>query len=313
MLRLEAPNELSSVVALLPAAASELRQVAGPGRPWFVRYGSREAILRRNDPTRFRAFQFPPERALASIGWLHEFLRDLATSGFIAPEPIGDLGGKSIAMVDGAIWELLSYVPGRPMDWSDVEMYEAGRLLARFHESSIAVPSRSQRPGSLPVETCRPTHSEARKLTAQLENELADIGHQSAARAVVHGDATQSNVVVSDARTFHLIDFALAYQEALLFDLGSALWRNGRSGPDTVTYEPTRIGTFVRGYDAVRRLAPAESRAVVVYMKGRGIQLQHRLELRQGSDETVMQRLLSIHAQQQEIEEAINQVLGDRP
>ena len=61
---------------------------------------------------------------------------------------------------------------------------------------------------------------------------------------------------------------------------------------------------FVRGYAAIRPLPTVSGRAIVAYMQGRGLQLQHRLELRRGSDPTVMQRLLSIHAQQNELREA---------
>ncbi|HEV8655274.1 MAG TPA: phosphotransferase [Candidatus Limnocylindria bacterium] len=305
---MDGPDELAPVLALLPETARELRQLAGPRRPWFVRYGSREAVLRPNDPARFRGLHFKTELALTSIGWLHRFLRDLASGGFTAPAPIEDLNGQSIAVVDGTIWELLSFVPGQPMGWTDIEIHEAGGLLARFHEASRATPRRAQRPGSTPVEDCRPEHTDARRLRSRFEDELANIDHHSARRAVVHGDATQSNVV-AEGQTFHLVDFALAYDEAVLFDLGSALWRNGRSSPDAITYDPRRAATFVRGYAAVRPLSLADGHAIVVYMKGRGLQLQHRLELREGRDDTVMQRLLSIDAQQSELEHAIAEAL----
>src|SRR5688500_7273366 len=98
MTLLDIPNELTAVVALLPRTPGELRQLAGPGRPWFVRYGSSQAVLRCNEPTRFRAFHFSPEVAMASIRWLHEFLGDLAIAGFTAPAPVSDLGGESIAV-----------------------------------------------------------------------------------------------------------------------------------------------------------------------------------------------------------------------
>jgi len=312
MAMLSGPDALTSVIGLLPEAVREVHRLGGPGRPWFVRYGSREGVLRCSDPSRFRALQFTPELALASIRWLHGFLRDLAIGGFSAPEPIADLHGQSIATVDGSIWELVSFLPGLPMHWSEDEIEQAGRLLARFHESSLAAPARAQRPGSLPVELCRPVQQEARQLRSRLENELADIEHESATRGVVHGDATQSNVVIAADRTYRLVDYALAYHEVLLFDVGSALWRNGRSSPDAVTYDPRRVAIFVRGYAAVRSLAPIDARAIVVYMKCRGLQLQHRLELRQGRDSTIIQRLLSIDAQQSELERAIAEDLFGR-
>jgi Ser/Thr protein kinase RdoA (MazF antagonist) len=249
-----------------------------------------------------------PELARDSIDWLHEFLRDLAAAGFVAPAPVAELRGESVVVVDGVVWELLSFVPGEPMGWSDAEIYEAGRTLARFHECSAAVPRRPQRPGSLRLDESRPTHPDAQQIRAHVLRELLEIDAESAPRGVIHGDATQSNVVIEKRGPFHLVDFALAYEDALLADVGSALWRNGRTDPDAVRYEPARVTRFVRGYAAIRPLPTVSARAIVAYMQGRGLQLQHRLELRRGSDPTVMQRLLSIHAQQNELREAASAV-----
>jgi Ser/Thr protein kinase RdoA (MazF antagonist) len=202
------------------------------------------------------------------------------------------------------ISELLSFVPGEPMGWTNGEIYEAGRTLARFHERSTAAPRRPQRPGSLRLDESRPTHPDAQQIRAHFLRELLEIDAESAPRGVIHGDATQSNVVIDKKGVFHLVDFALAYEDALLADVGSALWRTGRTSPDAVRYAPARVTRFVRGYADIRPLPTVSGRAIVAYMQGRGLQLQHRLELRHGSDPTVMQRLLSIHAQRDELREA---------
>jgi len=157
------------------------------------------------------------------------------------------------------------------------------------------LPPGPQRQGPHPLAECRPSHPAARPVQIAFERELEDNGHHLAPRAVIHGDATQSNVVIDDRGTFRLVNFALAYDEALLADVGSALWRNARSSPDALTYDPARAARFV-GYAWVRPIAPVAGRAIVVYMKGRGLQLQRRLELRQGTDETVIQRLLATQA-----------------
>jgi Ser/Thr protein kinase RdoA (MazF antagonist) len=261
-------------------------------------------VLRSSDPARLRAFGFSPDLARASIDWLHAFLRDLSIGGFVAPTPVPDLRGASVAVVGDVIWELLSFVPGRPMGWSLAEMRQAGRTLAQFHQSSLATPPRPQRPGSLPFAECRPSHPEARRVTAHFERWRAHSRAQSGPSGVIHGDATQANVVVEDGVAFHFVDFALAYQESLLADVGSALWRNGRASPDALTYDPSRVAEFARGYADVRP-QPAESgRAIVAYMLGRGLQLQHRLELRKGADPTVIRRLMSILAQEDVLSDA---------
>jgi Ser/Thr protein kinase RdoA (MazF antagonist) len=293
------PPELDAVLRLLPAPASEVRQLGGPGRPWSVRYGSNRAVLRWNDPERYRRFGYSTELALASIDWLHTFLGDLAAGGYLAPRPVADFDGQSRTIVGGAIWELLSHVPGGPMGWTDDEMREAGAQLARFHDASLGVAARSQRPGSMPLAECRPSDPQAGAVREEFERGLLEFG--SMPRGVIHGDATQANVVIGDDGAFHLVDFALAYQEVLYADIGSALWRNGRSSPEALTYDAGRVTRFVRGYHAVRPLDPATARGIVSCMIGRGLQLQQRLELRGGTDDTVMERLLAIHGARAEL------------
>jgi hypothetical protein len=109
------PVELRSIVDLLPAPVIEVRLMARVGQPWFVRYGSERTVLRWNDPKRFPH----SDLAMESIAWLHTFLRDLARSGFRAPAPVPHLRGESVAIIDGAIWELLTFVPGRSIGWAD--------------------------------------------------------------------------------------------------------------------------------------------------------------------------------------------------
>ena len=304
------PPELATVLRLLPAPVIETTQFGGGGRPRGIRYGATEAVLRWNDFSRSRAFGFSDDEAIASIHWLHTLLEDIATTGFVAPRPVHDLDGRSVAIVDRGIWELLSRVPGRPMSWSDDDMLAAGSLLARFHEVSVRLPARPQRPGAQPFVVCEPAHPKAQAVRVAFEREMTALAPAHGVPGVIHGDATQSNVIVGRDGCFYLVDFALAYEEHLYADIGSALWRNGRSSADAVTYDPKRAARFVRGYHLVRSLAPEAASAIVTFMKGRGLQLQHRLELRTGRDDTVIQRLMAIDAEGARITDAIEAALS---
>jgi Ser/Thr protein kinase RdoA (MazF antagonist) len=304
------PPALADVVRLLPVPASDVRQLGRPGRPWSIRYGSRQAVLRWNDASRWRSFGFSETEGMASIEWAHRVLGDLASTGFVAPGPIADLDGRSFAVTVGGVWELLSHVPGRPMGWTDAEFRAAGALLAQFHIASQKLPKRSQRPGAQPFADCVPSHADARVIRASFEREWGALDPADAVPTVIHGDATQSNVVIADNGTFHLVDFALMYEECLYGDIGAALWRNGRSSADAITYDTARVARFVSGYHAERPLSQGAARAIVTSMKGRGLQLQHRLELRRGRDESVMQRLLAVQESQTQLVTAIEAVLG---
>ena len=115
---------------------------------------------------------------------------------------------------------------------------------------------------------------------------------------MVHGDATQANVVIERGK-YALVDYTIAYKEPPLFDIASALWRNGRVDANAVCYDGRRVALFVREYHDIRPLQAGDVRAILVYMKGRGLQLQQRLELRRGADETVLQRLLAVCDQEE--------------
>jgi Ser/Thr protein kinase RdoA (MazF antagonist) len=290
------------VLDLLPEPVDDVGQLGGPHRPWLVRYGGRAAVVRANDLEHLARLGFSADLAMSSIEWLHNFLRDLAGTGFTAPAPIAQLGGKSIALADGVIWELLTFVPGRPMGWRDDEIRRAGQLLARFHDASLRTRPRPQRPGALAIEECRPVDPRAASARRHVEVELAEI--RGSAHGVVHGDATQANVVIDDD-DYRLVDFALGFRDALVFDIASALWRNGRVDASAVVYDPHRVETFVRGYHETRGLRANDDRRIVAGMMARGLQLQHRLERRSGVDDTVMLRLLAIERQQSDLRAAI--------
>ncbi len=300
--------QIAGVAGLLPTAPHDATQLGGPSRPWLVRYGERTAVLRFSDPERLRRLRLTPDVAHASIVWMHDFLADLARVGFVAPEPIRELDGDSIAVVDGVIWELLAFVPGTPMEWSG-PMRDAGGLLARFHDASLRTAARQQRPGALPIGECRPSNPNARRMRAHLDRELAEVGYEGAERGVVHGDATQANVVI-DGDAYHLVDYALVAVEPLLFDIASALWRNGRTAEGSLDYDAGRAAEFVHGYHAVRPLVPGDARAIVAYMLGRGLQIERRHELRQGHDATIMERLLSVERQADELRDALARAVG---
>jgi hypothetical protein len=308
--------ELRKVVSLLPSAA-RLEQLSGPSgvprpavfgtenkwRPWKVEYSGRTAVLRRTDPVRFRMSGLDAEGALANVMWLHGVLRDLAASGFRAPAPIADLEGRSVAFLDGAAWELFTFVPGEPIGRSNAEIEASGALLARFHEAASRLPTREQRPGAMPVTECEPAHPRAREIRRQLLRELGEIGADSAQSIVIHGDATEANVIRDDGH-YHLIDYAIAQIDCILADLGSALWRIGRDPLEGNAYEPSRVARFLKGYASVHPLTPNRARAAVLHMKGRGLQLQRRLELRGGRDDSIIERLRGVANRQVELIEA---------
>jgi Ser/Thr protein kinase RdoA (MazF antagonist) len=268
-----------AVLELLGWPRVRLEPLDPRGQPWLLLTDDGRAVLRRSTAT------------LDHVAWLHRFLARLAPSGFPAPGPLPLLDGASLAVVAGATWEALSFLPGRALGWDPtVPVASAGALLARFHQLALALSPADQRPQALPLERCRPACEEP--FADRFQQELAAIGHATATRCVVHGDATAANMLVDEhaPAVSALIDFALAHLGTPESDISFALWVTGRPERSAVSLDADRVRAFVAGYHRVRPLTDWAVQAIPLYLVGRGLQLLVRLE-RAGMRDDELQQL----------------------
>jgi Ser/Thr protein kinase RdoA (MazF antagonist) len=271
------------------------------GQPWLVQSDDWIGVLR----------EVSSASSVEHVAWLHQFLARLAETGFPAPRPLAVLGGASMVVVDDAIWEMVSFVPGRRLDWDrSVPLESAGALLARFHQASLTISPTEQRPGALPMELCSPAAEAA--LAERFQRDLVDIGHLSAIRCVVHGDATQANMLVADqaGAVTGLVDFTLAHLGPPESDISFALWVAGRTEQPAISLESSRVRDFVAGYHRVRPLGAWAVRAIPLYLVGRGLQMHVRLERAGRRDETQARRLHWLDENRPVLEEAVASALA---
>jgi Ser/Thr protein kinase RdoA (MazF antagonist) len=295
-----------AVLELLGQKQFHVEPLDSRGEPWLVETEGWRAVLRRFPPRRY-----PPEANFAHVAWLHRFLDRLATTGFPAPRPLRVLNDDSMAIVDGAIWEVLSYVPGRALMWDPaVPVESAGSLLARFHRASLAISPADQRPGALPLDECHPLS--AKSIADGFHRDLPDAGHFSAIRCVLHADCTGANMLVDgDPPTVvAMIDFTLALLGPPETDISFALWVTGRSEQTAVTLDYARLRAFVAGYHAVRPLPARAIKAIPLYLVGRGLQMLVRGERLGGPDQKVLDRVLWLHEHRNQLEEVVASVVG---
>jgi Ser/Thr protein kinase RdoA (MazF antagonist) len=76
---------------------------------------------------------------VADIAWEHVFLTRLAGTGFPAPRPIAAFEGRSWTIVNGGLWPLASFQPGRTLARADQPD------LAAVGRSSLAITTQSSR------------------------------------------------------------------------------------------------------------------------------------------------------------------------
>jgi Ser/Thr protein kinase RdoA (MazF antagonist) len=258
------------------------------GRAWLVDWQGTRAVLRQLATPAATPY---PCAATAQVAWLHDFLARLAGLGFPAPAPLPAFGGGSWARTGGALWEIVSFIPGQVVGWADQPgIEEVGELLARYHAAVRRIAPSGQRPGALPLAEALlvllsprldavPISAELKAVirheAGRLAGELSDASGLAGERLVIHGDFTNHNVIADGVppRVVGVIDFALAHSETPLADIGYGLWRSGRPCQEACRVDPSRASRFLRGYARVARVSAEQAGAIPRYLRGRGLQM----------------------------------------
>jgi Ser/Thr protein kinase RdoA (MazF antagonist) len=223
------------------------------------------------------------------VRWLHGYLTRLASTGFPAPQPLPCFGGRSWTAEAGALWEIVSYLPGRAVGWAVApSMEEVGAFLGRYHGAARQAGITSQRPTALPLaqvpgillsHTLETVPAEIaatiRQLASDLARDLEEAGDREADRIGIHGDFTNDNVIASGTppAAAGVIDFALAHVESALADVGYGLWRSGRPHEKADHLDLQRMQRFVRGYASTSGISSERAAVIPLYLRGRGLQM----------------------------------------
>lgn len=232
-----------------------------------------------------------PDVLIEDVTWLHAFLTRLAGLRFPSPRPVPGFAGRSWTMAEGALWEVVSFLPGWVAGWAaEPAMEEIGALLARYHATARQIEVTSQRPTALPLAEVPPVllsgrleavHLDPgvtaliRREAERLARDLDETGRLAPERVVIHGDFTNHNVIADGTppRAAGVIDFAGAHLERPLADIGYGLWRSGRPRQEADSLDLARIARLVRGYATVLPVSADEARRIPVYIRGRGLQM----------------------------------------
>ncbi|MGI9147666.1 MAG: phosphotransferase enzyme family protein [Chloroflexota bacterium] len=268
------------------------------GHPWLIETDDWQAVLRRS------------RAGFKHVQWLHRFLARLAAAEFPAPRPMPLLGGASLALLGGTVWEVLSLLPGKRLVWTPtVPLESAGALLARFHLASLTFSPAEQRPEALPLDQCHPVA--AQSIARSFHEDLADVGYFHTTWCVLHGDCTSANMLIDEQKreVVAMIDFELAHMGPPEADISFALWVIGRTEQPAVTLDDDRIRAFVKGYHKVRALPATVVRAIPLYLVGRGLQMHVRMERVGRADEIQMQRLRWLHTHRPTLEDVVASAL----
>lgn len=269
-------------------------QLEGRTEVWLVPCDGVDVVLRR---TIAGVDGASADAATRSQRWVHEQLVRVGSGAAAVPQPAPVFDGSSLCTIDRTVWEALTYLPGRVVGWDRrPTMFELGAFLAGFHDVASEVVPDSQRDDAVSVASLveprtwagidlsgshRTTVLRAIECVGE---QLTETGHATRPVSLVHGDATNHNVLTTGnpARPYGLIDFANAYRDVTLVDIAFALWRSGRSGQETDDYDSDRIRAYITGYSSVRALDFDERAAIAAYLMARGLQIVVR-QFRRGA------------------------------
>ena len=302
----------------------------GTAIAWLVRRGPERLVLKRGRP----------EQGEADVAWEHDHLRSLAAAGFPSSWPVPAFGGQSWVRVEGRIWAALSYLEGQPLVSQPApEMAAAGAFLARYHRVVRRIPAPEQRPTAAGLGQLRAVTPMDRlsailgdsdsfrrylALLDDLEAGLGSLEYDRLEHLVIHGDATNDNLIVdaSPSRIVGMIDFGGAHVAPWPADLAAALWRSGRPDPEVIEYDSDRVWQYVAGYHREAPLLPELARAIPLLMQGRGLQLLSRRARRLPPDQPIapspyaqvtLHRAEWLHAHRAELVDLVAGVLAEEP
>lgn len=239
----------------------------------------------------------PAERPRALIEREHGIIDHLVARGFATPQVNRTADGESVVELDGRLWSVLDRAKGEdryaaasvfaPFG-SEAEVRSAGAMLARFHgamaDFSEPLPPAStglscrcelalagdvdaaleQRLAGSPARKFlddRPDWRQALALFDALRSDLPGLA-PGLASGIVHGDWIKRNLFFSGEEVSAVVDFDLACQGPLAYDLALAITAAAYPWAALDSTNPRHADAMRQGYESVRTLSAAESRAL---------------------------------------------------
>ena len=198
-------------------------------------------------------------------GRLLSLLKDYA---FPSPRPLLTANGKIAIMHNDKPVMMKEYVAGRVYRYPNKTMlHRVGTSMAKLHQ----VPRPDFLSTRQPYGVQKFPSIQGQNIDAEYEGWIArrfpyleQQRPQGLPRGLIHGDIFYDNVLFEGTRLKAIIDFEDAAYEDKVFDLGMAIVGLCREGQGIV---PEKARALVKGYEQIRELEEAETRALQLYVE----------------------------------------------
>ena len=228
------------------------------------------------------------------IRFEHELVAHLRAGGFPAPELVPTVTGDACAEIDGRLWRVSVFVPGRAADGGNPAHVDAvAGALARYHDlvesfvPSVPAPDVALVPAALreridavvALRAAGPPDGTPPALVASIAGTLAEADAAAArlgelyatlARLVVHAGCRRGSTLFDGDRLVCVLDFDSAHLEVRALDVAVAVFDFAKvygdpAGADyKVHVDPSVAARFLDAYSAsaTRPLGAEEHEAV---------------------------------------------------
>lgn len=236
-----------------------------------------------------------PER----VEFAHRLLQHLSDGGFPVPAIVETRGERETMLeVEGQIYELFEFVPGRRFDGSLPETYNAGKTLARFHHAVSDFDAGWQPPahgyhdspgvrqGLNAIPTTISSHDSVvgneaallgttQRLYEHYDDAAAEVhnrGFEDWTPWINHGDWHPGNMLFHNGRVVVVLDFDSVRVQPRVADVANAMLQfsilRGGGEPDQWPefFDLARMRRFLAGYLRRVRLEAEQRTAIVPLM-----------------------------------------------
>ena len=212
----------------------------------------------------------------ADLPFFLALMQHLARKGLSCPLPVSNRNGEPLGRLAGRPAAIITFLDGIAIRRPTAQHCAAlGGALARLHLTGQDFPM--VRPNALSLDAWAPLFGQAEAQADTVSDRLAErtrreLDHLKGAwpsglpHGIIHADLFTDNVFFIGPEVSGLIDFYFACTDALAYDLAICLnaWCFETDG----SFNLTKGRAMLAGYQAVRRLEPAEVEALPVLCRG---------------------------------------------
>jgi homoserine kinase type II len=229
---------------------------------------------------RFVLTLFEKRVAAGDLPFFAAAMAHMSACGVPAPAPVADKSGRVFASLNARPAAIFIFLKGRQrMAPSVADCGATGAATARLHLAGELFPATRANALSIAgwerlAAACAPRADEAAQgLGALIEAELAFLRRnwpKELPAGLIHADLFPDNVFFEGERISGVIDFYFACTDFFVYDL--ALTLNAWASAST-SWNAGAARAFVKAYQRVRPLSPAEKAALPVCLRGASLRI----------------------------------------